>query len=125
MEKRSKLRVRRLLVAFIDRGFMGGVDSVLLGLLGVPDGIVIMTFLRSMPLIELTLILLIITGVRGVVTWVRRRSTGHGRLVGSTPLGGPDQILSLLGLLLPTRIYPKVRDREEINHKVWTLDNKK
>jgi hypothetical protein len=46
----------------------------LLGLLGVPDGIVIMTFLRSMPLIELTLILLIIVGVRGVVTQVRRRA---------------------------------------------------
>jgi hypothetical protein len=74
MEKRPKLRVRRLLAALIDRGFMGDVDSVLLGLLGVPDGIVIMTFLRSMPLIELTLILLIIVGVRGVVTQVRRRA---------------------------------------------------
>jgi hypothetical protein len=77
MKKRPKTRVCRLLVALIDRCFSGCVDIVLLGLLGVPDGIVIIAFLGSMLLIGLTLILLIIAGVRGVVTWARRRSTGH------------------------------------------------
>jgi hypothetical protein len=93
MEERQKMKVRRLLAALIDKGFTTGVDSALLGLLGVPDGIVIITFLGSMPLIELTLILLIITGVRGVVTRARKRSTRYGCLVGPTPLGGPDHIL--------------------------------
>jgi hypothetical protein len=80
---------------------------------------VITAFLESMPLIELMLILLLITRVRGVMTRVRRRrSTGHGCLAGLTPLGGPDHILPLLGLLLTVRIHPEIRDREEINHKV-------
>jgi hypothetical protein len=93
MVKRPKPRVRGLLTALIDRGFTASVDSVLLGLLGVPYGIVIIVFLGSMPLIELTLILFIITGVRGVVTRARKRSTRYGCLVGPTPLGGPDHIL--------------------------------
>jgi hypothetical protein len=80
---------------------------------------VITAFLESMPLKELTLILLLITRVRGVMTRARRRrSTGHGCLAGPTPLGGPDHILPLLGLLLAARIHPEIRDREEINHKV-------
>jgi hypothetical protein len=97
----------------------------LLGLLGVPDGIVIMAFLESMSLIEFTLILFIIAGVRGVVTRARRRSTGHGCHADPTSLGGPGHILSLLGLLLLASIHPEGRDREEINHKVWTIDNRK
>jgi hypothetical protein len=114
MEKRPKPRVRRLLAALIARCFTDGVDSVLLGLLGVPDGIVITTFLGSMPLIELMLILLFIAGVRGVVTQAgRRRPTGHGCLAGSTPLGGPDHILSLLDLLFPVRVHPKIKDMKE------------
>jgi hypothetical protein len=50
MEKRPKTWVRRLLATFIHKCFSGCVDSVLLGLLGVPDGIVITVFLGSMPL---------------------------------------------------------------------------
>jgi cell division protein FtsX len=62
VEKRPKLRVRGLLAAFIHRSFT--VDGFLIGLLGVPDGIVIMALFGCMPLIELTLILLV-AGVRG------------------------------------------------------------
>jgi hypothetical protein len=66
VEKRPKLRVRGLLAAFIHRSFTVVVDGFLIGLLGVPDGIVIMALFGCMPLIELTLILLV-AGVRGVV----------------------------------------------------------
>jgi hypothetical protein len=93
MEKRPKPRVHRLLATLIDRCFMGDVDGVLLGLLEVPDGIVIIVFLGSMALIELTLILLIITGVREVVTRARRRAMRYGCLAGSTLLGCPGHIL--------------------------------
>jgi hypothetical protein len=73
VEKRPKPRVCRLLAAFIHRSFMVVVDGALLGLLGVPDVIVIVALFGCMPLIELMLILLLVVGVRGVVTWLRRR----------------------------------------------------
>jgi hypothetical protein len=81
VEKRPKLRVHGLLTAFIRRSFAVVVDGAMLGLLGVPDGIMIIALFGCMPLIELTLILLLVTGVIGVVTWVRRRRpTRHRRL---------------------------------------------
>jgi hypothetical protein len=66
VEKRPKPRVHGLLAALIHRSFAVAVDGALLGLLGVPDGIVIMALYGCMPLIELMLILLLVTVVRGV-----------------------------------------------------------
>jgi hypothetical protein len=67
VEKNPKPRVCRLPATFIHRSFTIEVDGFLLGLLGVPDGIVIMALFGCMPLIELTPTLLV-AGVRGVVT---------------------------------------------------------
>jgi hypothetical protein len=65
-----------------------------------------------MPLKHLTLFLIFIAGVRGVVTWTRRRSTTRRCLVGATPLGGPDRILPVLGPFLVIRIHPGIREME-------------
>jgi hypothetical protein len=65
VEKRPKLRVRGLLAAFIHRSFAVVVDGFLLGLLGVPYGIVIVALFGCMPLIVFMLIILLIAGVRG------------------------------------------------------------
>jgi hypothetical protein len=81
VEKRPKPRVRGLLAVFIYKSFVVVVDGALLGLLGVPDGIEIVALFGCMPLIELTLILVLVAGVRRVVTWARRRwPTRHRRL---------------------------------------------
>jgi hypothetical protein len=113
MEKRPKPRVHGLLAAFLHRSFTVGVDSVLLCPLGVPNGIVITTLLGSMPLIELTLIMLLVIGVRGVVTWLRRRRpTRHSRLAWTTLLAGPGHILLILGSFLTTWVHPEIRDIE-------------
>jgi hypothetical protein len=127
MEKRQKMKVRGLLAALIDKGFTTGVDSVLLGLLGVPDGIVIITFLGSMPLIELTLILLIITGVRGVVTRARRRSTRYCCLAREASLegGGSGHILVMLGSLLRARIHPEIKYMKERSNTRYGQDRTK
>jgi hypothetical protein len=127
MEKRQKMKVRRLLAALIDKGFTTGVDSALLGLLGVPDGIVIITFLGSMPLIELTLILLIITGVRGVVARAGRRSTRYGCLAREASLegGGSGHILAMLGSLLRARIHPEIKYMKERSNTRYGQDRTK
>jgi uncharacterized membrane protein len=111
VERRPKPRVHELLAAFIHKSFAGVVDCFLFGLLRVLDGIVIMVLSMCMPLIELTLIIILVPGVRGVVTWVRRRRpTRHRCLVGATLLGGPGNIFVLLGPLLTIRVHPGIRD---------------
>jgi hypothetical protein len=68
---------------------------------------VIQALLRSKPLIKLTLILFIATGVRGVMTWARK--TSRKSFAGPTSLGGgPGHILVLLGLLLTTGVHPEI-----------------
>jgi hypothetical protein len=68
----------------------------------------ILTLLGSKALIQLTLILLAFTGVRGMMT--RARKTSCKCFAGATSLGGgPDHILSLLGPLLTARVHPKMR----------------
>jgi hypothetical protein len=74
----------------------------------------ILALLGSIPLIKLTLILLIITRVRRVMTWARKMS--HKSFAGVTTLGGGlGCILPLLGLLLTVRVHPKRdMDRQEL-----------
>jgi hypothetical protein len=65
---------------------------------------------RSMMLEHLTDIFLL-ARVRGVMTG--RRMTPHKRLARAASLGGPDHILSVLGLLLLMRIHPDIRYGKE------------
>jgi hypothetical protein len=114
VEKRPKVRVTGLLVVLIDWSFSVFIDSALLWLFGVADGIMILALLRSIPLIKLMLILLIVTGVRGVMT--RARKTSRKSFVGATSLGwGPDHILLLHGpLLMAGSILRWDKDRQEL-----------
>jgi hypothetical protein len=54
-----------------------------------------------------TVVFFFLTGMRRMVSWVRRwRMVGHNNLACATPLGGgPDNILSFLRALLPSRIH--------------------
>jgi hypothetical protein len=105
VKKRPKKAIHGLLVPSIYRSFVVCIDCALLGLLGIFDGQVVGALNGCMPLEELTVILLLVIGVRGVVMR-RRRMTGHNCLARATPLGGPDNILPLLGPLLTTRVHP-------------------
>jgi hypothetical protein len=69
---------------------------------------------RSMLLKHLTVILILIAGVRRVVMR-RRRPTRHGclALAGATLHGSLGHILSVLGPLLMTRIRLEIRRVEE------------
>jgi hypothetical protein len=68
----------------------------------------ILELLGSIPLIELALILLIVAGVRGVMTWARKMS--RKSFAGATSLGGgPSHIMLLLGLLLTVGVHPEMR----------------
>jgi hypothetical protein len=80
----------------------------------------ILALLRSKPLIQLTFILLAFARVRGMMT--RARKTSCKCFAGATSLGGgPDHILSLLGLLLTMRVHPKMRHGlARLNYKVTT-----
>jgi hypothetical protein len=79
VKERPKEVICGLLTAFIHRSFMVLIDCALLGLLGLFDGIVIGALIGWVPLKDLMLILLVITGVWRAVT--RRRSTmSHKRL---------------------------------------------
>jgi hypothetical protein len=113
VEERQKTQITGLLATSIHRGFMIVIDCALLCLLGISDGHVGGPLNRCMPLKHLTVFLIFITGVRGVVMWMRRRSTTCRRLAGVTPLGGPDRLLSVLGPFLLMRIHPEIRGIEE------------
>jgi hypothetical protein len=89
------------------------IDCTLLCLLGISDGHVAGPLNMCMPLKHLTVIHPIIAGVRGVVTWARRRRpTRHRHLAGVTPLGGPGRILPILGPFLTMRVHPEIREME-------------
>jgi hypothetical protein len=108
VEERPKARISGLFVAFIHRGFTILIDC----LLGVAEGHVGGPLHRCMPLKHHTVIIPLIAGVRGVVTWARRRPMNHWHLAGATPLGGPSHILVVLGPFLTTRIHPEIKDME-------------
>jgi hypothetical protein len=110
VEKRPKPRITGLLATFIHRSFTIVIDRVLLCLLGISDGHVGRPLNRCMPLKHLTVFLILIDGVRRMVTWMRRRPTNHRRLAGATLLGGPDHILPVLGHFLVMRVHPKIRE---------------
>jgi hypothetical protein len=119
VEERQK-RIMGLLVAIIHRGFTVLIDCTLLCLLGLSEGHVSRPLNQCMTLKHLTVVLLLIAGVRGVLPWVRSwRPTRHGRLAGATLLGGPDHILPRLGPLLPTRIHPEIR---RVGEKLDNMD---
>jgi hypothetical protein len=68
----------------------------------------VLALLGSIPLIKLMLILLIIAGVRGVMTRARKMSCKS--FAGATSLGGhPSHILLLLGPLLTAGVHPEMR----------------
>jgi hypothetical protein len=68
--------------------------------------------------------LLLIAGMRGVTGGLRIAACK--RLAGMAPLGGPGNILLLLGPLLTTRVHPRnKRHRVDISHKGRTRGNKK
>jgi hypothetical protein len=97
------------LAAFIHKSFTIVIDCTLLHLIGVLDGHVGRPLNTRMPLKHLTVILILITRVRRVVTWTRRRPTSHRRLAGVTPLGGSDHILPVLGPFLAMSVHPEIR----------------
>jgi hypothetical protein len=99
------MRIMGLLATFIHMGFTIVIDSALLcGYVGGPLN-------RCMPFKHLTLFLIIIAGVRGVVT--RRRSTIQRHLAEATTLGGLGHILPMLGPFLVMRIHPGIGDIKE------------
>jgi hypothetical protein len=103
-----------LLAAFTHRDYSIVIDCILLSLLGISDDHVGGALIRSMPLKHLTIILSLITRMRGVVTWVRRRMrpTRHGRPARATLHGGPGHILLVLGSLLMMRVHPQRNGQE-------------
>jgi hypothetical protein len=109
VENGPKVGTTGLLAAFIHRGFTIVIDCTLLCLLGVLDGQVGRPLNRRMPLKHLTVILILIAGVRRMVTWMRRRPMNCRHLAGAPLLGAPDHILSVLGPLLTTRVHPEIR----------------
>jgi hypothetical protein len=110
VEKGPKERITRLLAAFIHKGFTIVIDCTLLHLLRVLDGHVGRPLNRCMPLKHLMVILILVAGVRRVVTWLRRRPTSHRRLVSATLLGAPGHILPMLCPFLMTRVHPEIRE---------------
>jgi hypothetical protein len=64
-----------------------------------------------MPLKHLTIILILIAGVRRMVTG-RLGITPYKRLAGSTPLERPGGILSLHAPFLMVRVHPEIREKK-------------
>jgi hypothetical protein len=110
VEKRPKPRITGLLATFTHRGFTIVIDCTLFCLLRIFDGHVGGPFNRFMPLKHLTVFLILITGVRRMVTWMRRRPTNHRCIADVTLLGGPDHILPVLGPFLAMRVHPEIRE---------------
>jgi hypothetical protein len=102
VEKLPKARIMGLFAAFICRGFTIHIDCTLLCLLGVLDGQVAGPLNECMHPKHLTVILILVAGLRRMVMG-RRRMTAH--LAETAPLGGLSNLLPLLASLLPTRIH--------------------
>jgi hypothetical protein len=64
---------------------------------------------RSLTLEQLTVIFLLARVRRMMMRG--NRMTSHKPLVGAASLGGPNHILTLLGLLLVMRVHPEIRYR--------------
>jgi hypothetical protein len=112
MEERQKTRISGLLATIIHRGFTVLIDSTLLCHLGIANGHVRGALNRIMSLKHLTVILLLFTGMRRMVTW-RLGITPHKRLAGSALLGRPDGILPLLTPFLVARVHPEITEKRD------------
>jgi hypothetical protein len=108
--KFRNVTVPGLFAAVIHRSFTILVDCALLCLLGVLDSHV-RGVLKGCMTLEHLVVILLLTGVRGVMMG-RRGMTACKHLASSAPLGGPDNILPMLAPFLVVRVHPEIREIE-------------